>query len=648
MVNGFRPAFALLLCSVTLALAPVASPGQVLSESPQNELLHHFRAGQADLQVGKWTESIQEFKKVLQLDPDLVEAQVNLGLAYQALGEYSLAVSQFSRALKLKPNLLAANLFLGVSYLKLGSPGKAIVPLDRALHIDPSNRVGRRALATAQLSVGNFGEAARQFRKLASTDPQEANRWFTLGEDYLRLSKLLTTELSAQFAHSVWSYRLAGDVLCERQLWNDAASAYRKALQAGPAPEGLHADLGMALLGAHKTADAASEFRIELARNPSDPSALLGMAEVDLLKGNVSSTLEWIRMVWKTEPAVLVRVAGDFPTIDLPQANARQALAALNAIPAGRSREFLRAATFRILGEHELARREVEKLESSAKVEIASMRKQGVPSRSDCEHRHARLCVDFLVSQKDLQFGDRLRLGQDFLRLGQTQTASNTFAAALQQNRKDPEALYWLNRSYLLLSEEYFNRLMTSYPHSWRTHELEAEALHLRQADEGAIKEYRVAEKLNPRSPRIRESLGEILLDQRKFEEAKTELQTALRLNPASARSLYLMGRLYVDQREPAKGIPFLKSALEHDPTLLEARPVLGKAYLKVGKPSLAIPQLERASKIDHYGDLHYQLYEAYRQEGRTRLAAQALARSQELRRQSAAEDQAKIRSTEQ
>ncbi len=647
MVNGFRPAFAVFLCSIALAYALVGSPAQTPAESQQNTVLQHFRDGQADLQSGHLSEAVEEFKKVLQLEPGLVQAQVNLGLAYHALGNYSLAVSEFSKALKLKPNLLPANLFLGVSYLKLGFPQKAIIPLNRALHIDPSNRVGRQALAMAELSVGHYGKAASQFRRLAAANPDQADKWFGLGQDYLRLSKLLTADLSEQFAHSVWSYRFAGDILGERHLWNDAVAAYRKALDVGPVPEGLHADLGMAYLEAHKTEEAASEFRAELERNSSDPSALLGMAEIELLRGNISASLRMIEVIWKSDPDVLVQEAAEYPPVNIPHFPAREILAELNSLPDQPAQEFLRVAAFRMEADKERARQAEIRFEKSATAMISSLRERRA-TRSDCDRHQTRLCAKFLASQKDLQLSDILRLGRSYLALGETEAASNAFAEALQRNRKNPEALYWLNRSYLLLSEDCFNHLTALYPNSWRTHELEAEAFHLKQADQDAVKEFQVAERLNPTNAGIHESLGEIFLNQRKFGEAKTELETALRLAPASARGLYLLGRFYVVQREPAKGIPYLESALRQDPTLLEARPVLGMAYLKVGKPSLAIPQLERSAKIDRYGDLHYQLYEAYRQEGRTRLAAQALSRSQELRRQSAAEDQAKLRSAEQ
>jgi len=43
---------------------------------------------------------------VLALDPNLVEAEVNLGLAYQSLSEYDLAVRHLTKALRERPNLL--------------------------------------------------------------------------------------------------------------------------------------------------------------------------------------------------------------------------------------------------------------------------------------------------------------------------------------------------------------------------------------------------------------------------------------------------------------------------------------------------------------------------------------------------------------
>ena len=62
-----------------------------------------------------------------------------------------------------------------------------------------------------------------------------------------------------------------------------------------------------------------------------------------------------------------------------------------------------------------------------------------------------------------------------------------------------------------------------------------------------------------------------------------------------------------------------------------------------MGKYSEAVPKLEKASALDYFGNLHYQLFLAYRKLGENEQAQKALARSQELRRGSLERDQALI-----
>jgi predicted Zn-dependent protease len=611
--------------------------------SPQDELARHFRAGQQAMQSRRFDEAVEQFKQVLRLRPEVVEARVDLGLAYHALGDYTLAASELERAATARPDLLPAHLFLGISYLKLGSPEKAIPPLDRCLVLDSSNREARRALAAAELAEGDYSKAASQFRKLAASEPDTADAWFTLGQNYLQMAKRLITPLTIESRDAPWSLRLAGDVLGERRLFNDAASAYRQALLRAPAQPGLHSALGEVLLRSGKTKESEAEFNAELSRDPLEPAALLGLAEARLLEGSAQAALEPIAQVWRSTPELLVQAEADFPAFDLSSESAQRMAAELESAPPAPAREFLLSALFRVSGDAERSHAAGLRLEKSVEAE-ASRPAPGLPSRASCERHQERRCAEFLGAQKQLQPEDRVRLGRALLILGREEAAADQFAAALGKRKTNPEAAYWLSRTYLRLADACFNELAASYPDSWRAHELKGDAFHLRQAEKDAVREYRAAERLNPDAPKIHEALAEVLLDEGATEEARPELEKALQLDSGAARSLYLMGRLDVAERQPARAIPYLEAALRYDPTLVEARPVLGKAYLKVGKPGLAAAELERSTGIDRYGDLHYLLYQAYRGEGKAELAARALARSQELRRKSAADDQAKLR----
>ena len=81
------------------------------------------------------------------------------------------------------------------------------------------------------------------------------------------------------------------------------------------------------------------------------------------------------------------------------------------------------------------------------------------------------------------------------------------------------------------------------------------------------------------------------------------------------------------------RALPYLQRALRLQPDLAEASSLLGTAYVRLGQFAKAIPTLEKAAPSDHYGSVHYQLYEAYRKLGHPELARKELARSQDLRR---------------
>ena len=47
-----------------------------------------------------------------------------------------------------------------------------------------------------------------------------------------------------------------------------------------------------------------------------------------------------------------------------------------------------------------------------------------------------------------------------------------------------------------------------------------------------------------------------------------------------------------------------------------EASGLLGTAYVRMGKFADALPRLEKAAPLDHMGNIHFQLYQAYRKLG--------------------------------
>jgi len=618
-------------------------PSRVSSQTSEAQIEQSFRAGQQALKQGDFARAKEEFKKVLALDPSLVEAEVNLGLAYQSLFEYDSAVRHLAKALRERPNLLGPTVIVGMDYLKLGSPEKAVPYLQHALKLDPANRDARQALASCYLAQDDFRSAAEEFRQTAALDSDKSEAWFHLGHEYLDLSASLAFRGARLYKESAWGHRFLGDLLFQRNRWEDAVKEYQKALSAGPRQPGLHDSLGQTYLHAGKLDDAEKEFRLESQLDPSNELAWLGLASLQLVRGQASAALESLVKAWEISPEFLA-LQRSFPSIDLPAGSARDLASREQDEPESAVKHFLLAALYAAASETALSDSEWK----SFRAQFLSWRQaqDAADTRSNddpCKaYRYSR-CIDSLKTATHLTDSQRVLLGRTYFESQQYEPAADALGQVPGVNSENAEASYWLARTYQALGAAAYAQLEESFPDSWRTHQLRAEGLALRQDLDGAIKEYQSALQLRPNEPELHQALGQLYLDNHSDAEARTELEKALELDPTRTHALLLLGRLYVQNRENEKALSYLQRALRLQPDLAEASELLGTAYVRLAQFANAIPRLEKAAPRDHYGNVHYQLYLAYHKLGRDELAKKALERSQELRRSSLEHDQAVI-----
>jgi tetratricopeptide (TPR) repeat protein len=618
-------------------------PGFATGQSSEQDVESSFRAGQAALRHGDFVRATEEFKKVLTLDPSLLEAEVNLGLAYQGLLQYDLAVRYLDKALRERPNLLGLNVVAGMDYLKLGSPEKASPFLRHALKLDPSNRDAHEAMALYHLSQEDLRAAAVEFRQIAALDSDKAGAWFKLGHEYLDLAARLAYRGARLYRESAWGHRFLGDILLQRNRWEDSTREYRKALGIEPGQSGLHTLLGEAYLHAGKLEESETEFHLDLQLDSRNELAWLGLANLQLAKEQASEALASVDKVWQISPEFL-ELRPEFPSIELTKEAAQAALSRLLDQPEGPARQFLLAGLYAALNDDPLSRSEWKHFQNGvAKWKQASHSTQQTHAHPDpCRtHQYSR-CIASLRATKPLTGSAQLLLGKTYFTMRQYERAADALAQLHRGASLNAEASYWLERTYQALGAEAYARLEDSFPDSWRTHQLRAEDYALRLDVDNAIKEYKLAVQLRPEEAELHEALGEFYLDNHS-DDAQAELEKVVALDPSRTKALYLLGRLYVLDKENEKAVPYLQRALRLQPNLNEASGLLGTAYVHLGQFAEAIPKLEKAAPLDHYGNIHYQMYLAYRKIGQAELAQKALARSQELRRSSLERDQAMI-----
>jgi tetratricopeptide (TPR) repeat protein len=628
--------------ALSLFALSLLMPGLATGQASGPDIETPFRAGQAALRQGDFVGATEQFKKVLALDPGLVEAKVNLGLAYQSLLDYDAAVHYLAPALLERPSLANLSVIVGMDYLKLGQPQTAAPYLRHALELNPSSPDAHEAMAVYHLTQDNFQGAVEQYRKVAALNPDKAEALFIVGHQYLDMAARLAYRGARLYPESPWGHRFLGDVLSERNRWEDAALEYNKALAIEPRQAGLHTLLGEAWLHTGKLPDAETEFRHELQLDSRYEPSRIGLVNLQLAKGQAVEALGSAAKVWQDSPEYL-KAHPDLLSIELGSEVAQADIALLLNQPEAPAKHLLLSALYASINESDRSDGELQAFQNDLLKSQQTSRVHSQAHPDFCRlHLYSR-CITSLQQAKPLTSSAYLLLGKTYFTLQQYDRAAEMLAQVHGDKSKNSEASYWLERAYQALGAESFTQLENSFPGSWRTHQLRAEGFALRRDHDNVIQEYEAALHLRPNEAELHEAMGEFYLDNRADEDARSELEKAEALDPSRTKTLYLLGRLYVLDNDNEKAVPVLERALQLQPNLNEAGALLGTAYIRMGKFAEAIPRLEKAAPLDHMGNIHYLLYQAYRKLGEADLAQKALARSQDIRRSSLEHDQAMI-----
>jgi tetratricopeptide (TPR) repeat protein len=621
----------------------VIVPAFATGQAPEQQIEESFQDGQKALKQGDYDRAVGAFKKVLALDPTLIEAEVNLGLAYQSLSQYELAVSHLAKALRERPNLVPINVIVGMDYLKLNSPDRAIPFLEHALKLDPSNRDAYDALSSAYLRQEKYQAAAEEFRQIALRDSDKPGAWNRLGHEYLDLAARVAYRGARLYRDSAWGHRFLGDLLMQRSRWDDARQEYEKALAIEPKQRGLHTALGQVYLRAGKLEEAEKQFHFELELDSRAAAAWLGVSSLELLRGQPLAALESVEKAWEASPEFLNQ-RPEFPSMELTPDLGLASISGVREQPEGPAKHFFLAGLY-ASSDAAVSDREWKSFQRdfSHWQKASNVLPRSQTGQDPCKaHLYAR-CVTSLQSAKNLNAASRLLLGKTYFILQQFERAAVLLASVRGDSKDEAEACYWLERTYQALGAQAYAQLEDAFPDHWRTHQLRAEGYALRGDHDNAMKEYQAALHLRPGEAELHETLGEFYVDNHDDENGVAELEKALSIDPARTHALYLIGRVCVQEHENEKAVPYLERALHLEPNLAEASAYLGTAYVHLGEFQKAVPRLEEAAPLDHYGNVHYQLYLAYHKLGKSELAEKALAQSQELRQSSLERDQALI-----
>ncbi len=193
-------------------------------------------------------EAVLQYRKALELDPDLLAARTGLAAALLADGQPDEAAAECRRALTDHPDSASAHYHLGTALFRSREVDQAIEHYREALRLEPGLADAHTGLGAALGVQGRFDESVAEFREAVRLKPDVAESRRGLGMALARQGKI-----------------------------EEAVEEWQQAVAVAPADVRLRCLLADHLLKLNRPEDAAAHYRQALALDPNCQEARQGL-----------------------------------------------------------------------------------------------------------------------------------------------------------------------------------------------------------------------------------------------------------------------------------------------------------------------------------------------------------------------------------
>ena len=161
--------------------------------------------GNAFIGLKQYDAAVEDFRKVLDSDPNNVSALIGRGKARLELNQADTALKDFQDAVKGDQANGEAQLGVGKALVTLGRADEAIAPLKLAIEADPKNAEAYRLRGTAYAGQVKNKEAIEDLQKSIELNPDDQEAYFTLGMVHLRAEDF--KDAVEQFGKAIEHYK---------------------------------------------------------------------------------------------------------------------------------------------------------------------------------------------------------------------------------------------------------------------------------------------------------------------------------------------------------------------------------------------------------------------------------------------------------
>ena len=178
----------------------------------------------------------RKFKTALDADPNLAEAEYNLGVLAERQGNMQEAISRYQAALKKKPTLRQASENLAVIAQNAGDISGAVSIYQGILKIYPDDGNARARLAEIYRQTGDHEKAMELSRAALMREPQSVTAYKVMMRSYLERKQLAMAKLVALRAMKIDQndpelHHTIGLILLQEEKKDAARLSFKRAVE---------------------------------------------------------------------------------------------------------------------------------------------------------------------------------------------------------------------------------------------------------------------------------------------------------------------------------------------------------------------------------------------------------------------------------
>jgi tetratricopeptide (TPR) repeat protein len=294
---------------VWIALLFLATPSfSQSSSSRQQQVQTHLAQAQADLSQNRPDLAAAEFKAIVALEPNNVDARGNLGVLLFFQGSYAEAIPQLRAALKLQPTLWKIQALLGMAEKRTGNVDGALGDLEKAFPKLKEQKIridtGMELIEIYSAS-GDLENAAATVGVLRELDPTNVQIIFAAYRIYSDLTDESRLSLTMVAPNSARTRQMMAHELARQGKTEEAIANYREALKLDPNIPGLHFELAEMLNNSSIPGgreEAKKEYEAALAADPFDEKAECKLGDLAALAGDQAAAAEHFERALKLQP----------------------------------------------------------------------------------------------------------------------------------------------------------------------------------------------------------------------------------------------------------------------------------------------------------------------------------------------------------